>query len=213
MRPTFLPGEIFLEQLCLSLFQGKLCGLLCFGTFLEATDTAGTFTPNAEPRVKLAHKTHAHRSSSVDARLDFGASSAMYRERNTSRNNMPFPLVFITSFLQTLGELQDPSGTSAHRRDFLLGKVHSGAWPEAPLQPVTQAKDDKVWVAVDWDELGYGGMTVCIYHLFLLNEGDGNMFSYIWAPSQTQILPCYCICIIKYRNNVDMFYPGWHNGF
>lgn len=36
----------------------------------------------------------------------------------------------------------------------------------------------RVWVAVDWDELGYGGVTVCIYHLFLSTEGDGSMFSY-----------------------------------
>ena len=100
MRSTFLQGEILLEQLCwvLSLLQEKLCGLSCFGTFLGATDTAGTFALNAEHMAKLAHKAHAHQPSSVDARLDLGASSVMYQEATYQERNIqeqgPFTLWF-----------------------------------------------------------------------------------------------------------------------
>lgn len=105
MGPTFLQGEILLEQLCwvLSLLQGKLCGLSCFGTFLGATGTAGPFTLSAEHRPKLAHRAPAHRPSSVDARLDLEARSVMYQEKH-SQEQHPFNLYFCQDFLQTLVE-------------------------------------------------------------------------------------------------------------
>lgn len=84
MRPTVLQGGRLLEQLCwvLSLLQEKLWGLSCFGTSLGATDTAGTFTLNAEQDHAGTKKPHAHRRSSVDARLDLGASSDVPREKH-----------------------------------------------------------------------------------------------------------------------------------
>lgn len=43
----------------------------------------------------------------------------------------------------------------------------------------TQAKDSKVCVAVGHDEFGDEGITICVYHLFLTKESDGNVSSYI----------------------------------
>lgn len=96
MRPTFLQGERLLEQLCwvLSLPQGKLCGLSCFGTFRGAT--AGTVTLTVEHGAKLAHTARARGPSSVDSRLDLGASSATYQERNASRNNRRNDSVYLS---------------------------------------------------------------------------------------------------------------------
>lgn len=182
MRPAFLLGEMLLEQLCwvLSLLQEKLKGLSCVGIVLWATDSA--FTLNAQLRTKLAHQAHAHTPFSVDARLDLGASSAMTQERNTFRNDVLLLLVFIMGFLQTPMELQD-----SQRKGLLWGKAWFWAWTEE-----NQTEDRKFWVAVDWDELRDGGMTACIYHFFLLKEGD----SYTWVPTQPQILACCYICII-----------------
>lgn len=114
MRPTFLLGEMLLEQLCwdLSLLPEKVRDPSCAGTVLCPTSTA--FTLNAGHSTKLAHQARAHRPFSVDARLDLGASSAMNQERSTLRNDVPL------SFGLFHLELR---GTSAQRKGFLWGKV------------------------------------------------------------------------------------------
>lgn len=62
MRPTFLQGKILLEELCWSSAssQSSCVAFYALGLPWGATDTAGTFTPNAEHRAKLAHKARAH---------------------------------------------------------------------------------------------------------------------------------------------------------